>query len=588
MAQFTLSNRSNGGRASALCTISGLALGLGLLLAPSSARADGQPITKIAFTGEVADGSANPFATGLDGVGFSSAVINNSGQISFASRVSGLFGINDRGVYLSHVLNGGGNQQIARSGSALPGSPDLNIFFGADAIPNIGDSGRIVFLGAVGGAGVTTTNDAAVFATQGVLLSNAPEMIGREDADAPSITNVRYGAANVLNPAYFVPVVNAGGTAGFRSALRGSPVTTLNDTALWSSAPGSGGALEVRESNPTTVINNVNFGTMLSNAINDSGRMAVRVNLAGSGVTTLNDEALFLVGGGAAPVLIAREGTTAAGPGLGAAVYSAGGNINRLGNPAINNEGRVAFRSALANGGVTSTTDSALFAGLPGALVKLRREGEATGLAASVVFDSFDGAEVSDPAINASGILSMLVKVRGGTTNTTSDTVIYTGATLNTPVAREGSPVPNLAGVNFGIFNGGAPIAPAINDDGSLLFTSQLTGQGVTADNDGAIFGWTPWGGICLLVREGDMIDSDGLGTMRTIASLDVVLGSGGQDGEQRSLDDFGRVVFTAKFTDGKSGVYVTAVPAPSAGLGVALGALLAARRRRRPGTRPC
>ena len=75
---------------------------------------------------------------------------------------------------------------------------------------------------------------------------------------------------------------------------------------------------------------------MLSNAINDSGRMAVRVNL-GSGVTTLNDEALFLVGGLA--VHNRPRGTAAAGPGLGRRRLFRGGKINRFGNLAINNEG---------------------------------------------------------------------------------------------------------------------------------------------------------------------------------------------------------------------------------------------------------
>ena len=127
-------------------------------------------------------------------------------QISFASRVSGLFGINDRGSISRTCSTAAATSRSLGPVPRFPGSPDLNIFFGADAIPNIGDSGRIVFLSAVGGAaGVTTTNDAAVFATQDVLSSQRARMIGREDAGRRASRTCAYGAANVLNPAYFCP-----------------------------------------------------------------------------------------------------------------------------------------------------------------------------------------------------------------------------------------------------------------------------------------------------------------------------------------------------------------------------------------------
>ena len=93
----------------------------------------------------------------------------------------------------------------------------------------------------------------------------------------------------------------------------------------------------------------------------------------------------------------------------------------------------------------------------------------------------------------------MLVKVRGGTTNTTSDTVIYTGATLNTPVAA-GSPVPNLAGVNRDLQRQRGHRPRHQRRQLALSSPPSSPGQGVTADNDGASSAGRP-GRICLLVR---------------------------------------------------------------------------------------
>src|SRR3990170_1423147 len=62
-------------------------------------------------------------------------------------------------------------------------------------------------------------------------------------------------------------------------------------------------------------------------------------------------------------------------------------------------------------------------------------------------------------------------------------------------VALSGDPAPGLAGVNFGAIS----IELSLNNAGQVAFLSFLTGSGVTASNDGAI-----WRDSTLIAREGN------------------------------------------------------------------------------------
>lgn len=561
----------------------------GAMLAPAmlTTAAHGAPsdYRKIALSGETANGATSAFGSGPDGISFSNAVINNIGMASFTARLAGSqFGVNDRGVFAhSGPLAGNQNSQIARAGASAPGV-DGGYQFIADPQSLLSATGLLAFDSKLAGGSVSNTNESAFFTTG---PSQTPGLWAREGSGAPGIADVNFGAPNVNNTALSNFRMSASGRSSFQAALRGASVTQLNDTSIWMASSG-GPTLVVREGGATGFIANVNYGQMISHVISDNVQVVLRSNLAGTGVTSLNDEGIFSVGP-AGNFLIAREGTVAAGAGT--AVFSGGGLGTTIGNPNVNASGRVAFRSPLANGGVTATNNSGVWIATPGApttLSLVQRENTAAPGLTAIQFDSFDDAIASDPVINDTGSLAMIVKLRGTGVTVDNDRAIYTGPTLNQLVGREGAAVPlaSMAGVNFGIFNDGAAVSPAMNAGGSLLFKSSLSGAGVTTENDGALFGWVAnGGGLFIVAREGEQIDvSNGSGPadLRTIASLDAVFGSGGQDGRARSLNDFGDVIFTAKFTDGTSGVFTAPIPAPASAVVGLLGMALVAKRRRR------
>lgn len=100
-----------------------------------------------------------------------------------------------------------------------------------------------------------------------------------------------------------------------------------------------------------------------------------------------------------------------------------------------------------------------------------------------------------------------------------------------------------------------------------------------------AVAGWDPVAGNILIAYTGQTIEVLP-GVFRTISSPNIngqdgVHSGGGEDGRPNSLDNAGRIVFTAHFTNNESAVLVATIPAPAGGVIVGFGMLVCARRRR-------
>jgi hypothetical protein len=109
---------------------------------------------------------------------------------------------------------------------------------------------------------------------------------------------------------------------------------------------------------------------------------------------------------------------------------------------------------------------------------------------------------------------------------------------------------------------------PFINDRGQIGFRAELAGLGINESNDEGIWIQDAQGVLQLIAREGQDVnitnDSAGLST-QNIAGLGYV--------GQNSFNARGELAFTASFTDGSEGVFVSSlvvVPEPS-GLALAV-----------------
>lgn len=117
-----------------------------------------------------------------------------------------------------------------------------------------------------------------------------------------------------------------------------------------------------------------------------------------------------------------------------------------------------------------------------------------------------------------------------------------------------------------------------LNSRDEIVFRCVLTGAGVTAANDHAVYHWSAEDGFELILRKGQSIQI-GLSAL-VVSDFNFIGGSGGDDGLPTSLNDRGDFGMTLEFVGGTSAMVAFTVPAPAAGLLLAAGVL--ARRRRR------
>ena len=366
------------------------------------------------------------------------------------------------------------------------------------------------------------------------------------------------------------------------------------------------------------------FDNLSGATMRDSGVVAITAELGGPSVNHTNYMGIWAgPAGNLQPV--ARMGEQAVGAPIGItyADYESG---VAFGIPALSDAGLVAFGGRTANPQPGQFPQSAAWAGQPGALHLLAREGDP---APQLPGETFGG--VGSPAVARSGQLAFVASLSA------TQKVIYAGTAEDLHVAvRTGQTPPGFADVAFdflsppvlnsaghlaftasisasgggdgegggaglpewGIWtgtdhalrlvalkNGPAPDAtpgstfwslddPLINDLGQVAFGVYLSDLNAAGQHAAAIYLFDPSGGLQMILREDQLIESSG--QWRTIRDIDT--GS-------LALNNSGQLALLATFDDGSSGVLIAAIPEPAASLllGLLASGLLAPRFRGKP-----
>ena len=187
---------------------------------------------------------------------------------------------------------------------------------------------------------------------------------------------------------------------------------------------------------------------------------------------------------------VALTGQQAPGAAAGANFTHLSSTTTTAAGPVINNAGRVAFAGqAMISGGATST---GIWSDATGTLAAAARSGTpAPGTTAGTNFSTF-----KNPLLSDAGRSSFDATVN--TASATNTGIWADGGGGLSLVARKGSPAPGVgAGVNFF-----TQFAPSVNDSGQTAFRAQLSGAGITADNDVGI--WAEKAGtLTLMARTG-------------------------------------------------------------------------------------
>jgi len=226
--------------------------------------------------------------------------INNHGQIAFLSNLTGreADSSNDRGIYyydtVSDIL-----AEVARKGEQAPyataGVTFLNI--GSHAIS---DSGRVLYGALLAGPGVDATNDFAFYLAGPTSVSEIARTGDQALGVGPGIV---YSELNK-------PVVNASEQAAFLAMLTGPGVDSSNESVIiltGLSGPSQivRGGMSVPDAGPGVV-----FSRLSNPALNDSGQVVFTATLAGVGVDSTNDTAIYATDRNGDLVEIVRSGQT--------------------------------------------------------------------------------------------------------------------------------------------------------------------------------------------------------------------------------------------------------------------------------------
>lgn len=156
--------------------------------------------------------------------------------------------------------------------------------------------------------------------------------------------------------------INSSNTVVFTIQLQGGGVTGNDDWTFWAYSPSGSLQLLVREGDqvpglPAGVVISDGNASQRTPVISDSGHVAFTAPIRGPGVTSDNNQAVFLKypGSGGRLRMIARTGTQAPG-------YPTGSTIITLSSPALNAVGQIAFFAqvfGVVSGSPVYATDTA-------------------------------------------------------------------------------------------------------------------------------------------------------------------------------------------------------------------------------------
>jgi hypothetical protein len=349
---------------------------LAVALAAPPASASGFVFEKAMLEGDVAPGTEAGTVFGpLNGLCFTPfPTIDEEGRVAFAAALEGpaITAANRTGIWSGDHSS---LTLIARAGTPAPGVAPGGVFasFPVDfaLTPPEGGEGRLGFTAVLGGAGMSSAQDEGLW----VDAPGGASLLAREGAAAPGPAGVVFSSPLFID-------VNRAGHALVTASVSGTGVGTTNNVGFWTDRSGTLAPL-LREGDPApggapgVVIGGagqfIGTGyTFLSITWSEDSRLAVVTSLTGSGVTTFNNEVLFVEQATGGTILV-REGDQA--PGFNNGLTFGGGSVLAdFGMVTVNQLGQTAFTARVAGGGVPLTYP--LFSDHTGALAPLVRSGD--------------------------------------------------------------------------------------------------------------------------------------------------------------------------------------------------------------------
>ncbi len=342
----------------------------------------------------------------------------------------------------------------------------------------------------------------------------------------------------VPSSSFDLPVLDDNGKVWFRGRMTGGATLNTNSQAYYYGDSRASLQAIVRsgDAEPSGTIPFATLQTATATGpgssyhLNGAGsRMIWGTNLydGGAAINSSNDSALYVGDPINGWSVLAREGDLA--PGTPGCTYTQSFTSPTQTAIAVNDGGRVLFRSTLDGGDVTGTADNeAWFSGTVGSLAPIVRE-QRTQISSG----EYIGTLGSASQMNSSGqlLLSATLSTTFGptpaTTNDDSVICLYDPTLGLSVLLREGDAAPGLPGVTYlapgGTFNN----LTAFNDSGESIAYISLNGAVTSSDNT-ALYKLSV-AGNSLLVRKGDAAVGIAGATYNLFGASTVCLNDNGQ-----------------------------------------------------------
>ncbi len=350
--------------------------------------------------------------------------------------------------------------------------------------PKLNNFGQTLFVGALTGAGVNSTNNWGVW----LNASGSLELVARAGDQAPGVpSGMIYGTNTAAAPIpVFATALNDIGQMALWANVSGIGVVDNQSYGIWSGHSENLTLVALTGNSAPGTLSGAKFEILSGPvAFNNLGQVVLGANLVGNGVNSSNIEGLWSNRSGNLE-LVARRGSQAAGTPIGVNYV-----FSTPSYPVLNDAGRIAFRSFLAGSGVNSTNELGIWSDGSGELTLVARTGsEAPGTADGVNF--FD---LHFPSLNSAGQTAFRANLIGDGVDFTNDRGIWAtdkNGALQL-VVRTGNQLEVAAGdirtlsdLDFVTATGNSDGRPsAFNNLGQLVFWASFTdgSQGIFVSN---------------------------------------------------------------------------------------------------------
>ncbi len=401
----------------------------------------------IAADGMVAPGTGG--ATFGGSGNFDTPNLDASGAVFFRGRLigTGVVTTNERGVF--YGASNAGLNLVIRGGDPAPTLSGITLNTasaqGIGGTVRLSSNGRTFFGSSMSGTGVVTTNDTALFGG----LPGSLVMFVREGDLAPSGGSTMSSGFN--SPSSQPTGLNSSGRVLFQTALTGGDVSgTTNNSAWITGTPGALEWVQRKGDTVLggAVVSALGFISQMNASGQVLHDETLSQTLGSTPATPANDKVLFVWTPGLGNQAIVREGDVA--PDTGGATFNVASNswsVN-VGACSFNRDGQALIQATLQGGNVTGPDDDTGYFVCSTSGVKLAvREGDAAPGTDAFLNTMHSSLQF----INNSGRIAFESALIGGTSTTANDTGIWAGAPGALElVVREGDPCPGLPGEFFG------------------------------------------------------------------------------------------------------------------------------------------